>query len=190
MINYWELRKLVSKLVPRQTSLLVEKKEVDAVREKGRKRNYQQFDIVDDEWRKQERLLNTEEINSFLEISVRAQACPMPFNLDVWDGLICPFKCKYCFPAGTKILMVDGSEKNIEFMQEGDRVMSFNETTKRLEPSEVTETMKRLYQSRLVCIETEDGGILKMTPEHPVFTKQKGWTKAKNLTEDMEVLSW
>lgn len=96
-IDYWELRKLVSKLVPRSTKLLAKVKQFDAVREKGRKRNYQQYNLLHDEWRKQERLLNTEEINSFLEISVRAAACPMPFNMDIWDGLLCPYNCKYCF---------------------------------------------------------------------------------------------
>jgi len=72
-------------------------RKTDQVREKGRKRNYSQFNIVHNEWRKQERLLSTEEINSFLEVSVRASACPMPFNMDVWDGLVCPFACIYCY---------------------------------------------------------------------------------------------
>lgn len=96
-MDYWELRKIVSKLVPRMTQLVGNNRKVDAVREKGRKKNYSQYNLRFGEWRKQERLLNTEEINSFLEISVRAAACPMPFNMDVWDGLVCPFACIYCF---------------------------------------------------------------------------------------------
>ncbi len=96
-MDYWELRKIVSKIVPRSTKLVTQTRKVDAVREKGRKRNYSQFNLIHDEWRKQERLLNTEEINSFLEISVRAAACPMPFNMDIWDGLLCPFNCLYCY---------------------------------------------------------------------------------------------
>jgi len=95
--TYWEIREMVSKVVPRMTVLFTEKKKVSAVREKGRKRNYQQFNLKESEWKKQERLLNTEEINSFLEISLRAQACPMPFNMDIWDGLLCPFNCIYCY---------------------------------------------------------------------------------------------
>lgn len=95
--TYWELRKKVSKILPRMTQLLRRNDRVAAVREKGRKSGYKQFNLKQREWVKQERLLNTEEVSSFLEISVRAQACPMPLNLDVWDGLVCPFKCKYCF---------------------------------------------------------------------------------------------
>jgi DNA repair photolyase len=96
-INYWELRKLVSKIIPRMSQFITSSRKEEIVREKGRKKNYSQFNLVTKEWRKQERLLNTQEINSFLEISVRAAACPMPFNMDIWDGLTCPYKCIYCF---------------------------------------------------------------------------------------------
>jgi len=96
-MNYWEVREAVSKIVPRMTVLKRARRKVDPVREKGRKKNYQQFNLLRGEWRKQERLLNTEEINSFLEISVRAQACPMPYNMDIWDGLLCQFNCVYCY---------------------------------------------------------------------------------------------
>ena len=85
-MNYWELRKLVARAVGGMShQLKATFRKEDQVREKGRKRNYSQFNLVHNEWRKQERLLNTEEINSFLEISVRAAACPMPFNMDIWD---------------------------------------------------------------------------------------------------------
>jgi DNA repair photolyase len=96
-LDYWELRSVVSKIVPRMTQLSSVERAVNPVREKGRKKNYSQFNLRLGEWRRQERLLNTEEINSFLEISVRAAACPMPFNMDIWDGLLCPFGCIYCY---------------------------------------------------------------------------------------------
>lgn len=96
-MNYWELRNLIIKVIPRMTQLYSSKRRAEIVREKGRKKNYSQFNLRHAEWRKQERLLNTEEINSFLEISVRAAACPMPFNMDIWDSTLCPFNCIYCY---------------------------------------------------------------------------------------------
>ena len=100
-MNYWELRKQIAKIIPRMTQLYLDTnldtKKAEQIKEKGRKKNYQQYNIKLGEWRKQERLLNTEEINSFMEISIRAAACPMPFNMDIWDGLLCPFGCIYCF---------------------------------------------------------------------------------------------
>lgn len=96
-LTYWELRKKIALIIPRMTQLKSSSRKGEIVREKGRKKNYSQFNLFHKEWRKQERLLNTKEINSFLEISVRAAACPMPFNMDIWDGLTCPFKCIYCY---------------------------------------------------------------------------------------------
>ncbi len=96
-MDYYEVRSKASQKIPRMMQFIPISEERSAVREKGRKSNYHQFSLSDLKWEKNERLLNTEEVNSFLEISIRAQACPMPLNLDVWDGLKCPFGCKYCF---------------------------------------------------------------------------------------------
>lgn len=96
-MTYWDLRKMVSRILPRMTQLTRQKGSEAMVREKGRKKNYQQYNLRQRSFVKQERLLNETELNTFLEISIRAQACPMPLNLDVWDGLTCPYKCKYCY---------------------------------------------------------------------------------------------
>ena len=42
------------------------------------------------------------------------------------------------FIAGTKILLSDNTEKNIEEITVGDSVLTYNETTKVIEPKEVT----------------------------------------------------
>lgn len=97
-MDYWQLRELVKNLVPRRTALLPRgAADRSLIREKGRKRNYSQMNVLTGQMEKQERLLNTAEINSCVEVSCRASQCPMPLNLDVWDGFACPFKCRYCF---------------------------------------------------------------------------------------------
>ena len=96
-MSYYEFRRAISKIIPGQTILHGAGMVKQGVKEKGRKKNYHQFNLEEGEFKKQERLLNTEEVSSFLEISIRASACPMPFNLDIYDGLLCPFGCKYCF---------------------------------------------------------------------------------------------
>lgn len=95
-MDYYELRKLVSKVVPRTTYIMDEDTNKRS-KEKGRKSNYSEFRLDENNWVKKERLLSTDEINSFVEVSCRAAACPMPLNIDVWDGLHCPFRCRYCF---------------------------------------------------------------------------------------------
>jgi DNA repair photolyase len=67
------------------------------VKEKGRKSNYQEFNLLRNRWEERRRDLNLDEYSSFIEVSLRAAACPMPLNADVWDGLRCPFRCAYCF---------------------------------------------------------------------------------------------
>jgi DNA repair photolyase len=96
-VNYWDYRKQVAKVVPRLSTLFDVKSDSVKMKEKGRKSNYQQFVISNGETEKMERLLNTEHIQSFVEVSLRAQSCPMPLNCDVWDGLKCPYRCRYCF---------------------------------------------------------------------------------------------
>lgn len=96
-MEYEEIRKLAARAVPGLRPFFSAERKSRAVREKGRKKNYSQYNLLEGEWQRQERLLKTEQIDSFLEISLRAQACPMPFNGDVWDGLKCPFGCIYCY---------------------------------------------------------------------------------------------
>jgi len=96
-MEYSEIREITSRVVPGMRPFFEAQRKTGAVKEKGRKKNYSQYNLLEGEWQKQERLLKTEQINTFLEISLRAQACPMPFNGDVWDGLFCPFGCIYCY---------------------------------------------------------------------------------------------
>jgi DNA repair photolyase len=95
-MDYWEIRKIAAKLIPRRTSLFT-RQDLHVMKEKGRKGNYHQYDIGQGKMEKLERLLDKDNINSFVEVSLRAQSCPMPLNIDVYDGLKCPFACKYCF---------------------------------------------------------------------------------------------
>lgn len=187
-MNYYELRSELAKVIPRRTQLEHGVFGKGAVKEKGRKSNYYQFDLERREMLKNERLLNTEEINSFVEVSLRASACPMPLNIDTWDGLTCAYACRYCMPSGTKILMANGTEKNIGRICVGDRIMSFNPDAQVIESATVTEKMKRTAEE-LIALELENGKVVKMTPEHPVYTK-RGWVNAGDLTEDDEVLTW
>jgi DNA repair photolyase len=96
-MNYWELRKLVSKIIPRLSVFVEERDKQSLVKEKGRKSNYFQFDLEKGEMIKKERLLNLEEMQSFIEVSLRSQACPMSLNLDIYDSKLCPYRCRYCF---------------------------------------------------------------------------------------------
>jgi hypothetical protein len=87
------------------------------------------------------------------------------------DELLAHNKC--CFAAGTPITMGDGSEKAIEDVNIGDFVMTYNEETGKLEPSEVFELQQPVREG-LYVVTFENGKILEVTNDHPLYTNN-GW---------------
>jgi len=77
-----------------------------------------------------------------------------------------------CFPAGTKILMSDGQQKNIEDVAVGDKVISQSETGKK-SVSAVT-TLDTPIRDNMCQINFEGGGKINLTNEHPLLTTT-GW---------------
>lgn len=100
--DYWQLKEIVQKLLPRK-SLLEETQKAEAlIREYGRKENLKEFNFESSSFRPygRERILPQDIIYNFLEVSIRAAHCPMPLNADLLqnastDG--CQYKCVYCY---------------------------------------------------------------------------------------------
>jgi len=178
-MNYAELRRTMSRIIPGTRPLFEERRQRGMVREKGRKSNYQQYNLLSSEWVKRERLLNTEEIQSFLEISMRAAACPMPLNMDVYDGFT-------CVAEGQRVRTQRG-DVPIETVQLGDQVLTFNEETLELEWKPVTHVSSAV-RTDMVEVETEEGTI-RLTADHRVLT-QRGWVQAGELTNDDVMYSY
>ncbi len=78
-----------------------------------------------------------------------------------------------CFGTGTLINMADGSQKAIEQLKVGDKVLAWNEALQQNTPA----TIERLGQQKhddLMQISWEGGQIVS-TPDHPFFVEAKGW---------------
>ncbi len=73
-----------------------------------------------------------------------------------------------CFVAGTKVLMGDGTEKNIEDIVEGDEVLSFNESTLENEIKKVIE-LKTPIHDDLVRYEFANQTSITSTFDHPFY---------------------
>ncbi|MCR5456138.1 MAG: hypothetical protein K6F33_14235, partial [Bacteroidales bacterium] len=78
-----------------------------------------------------------------------------------------------CFAPGTKVMLADGSSKNIEDIREGDQVMSYNANTHAQEPATVEQTASTMH-SKLVTYELADGNTITATDDHPLLT-ERGW---------------
>jgi hypothetical protein len=79
-----------------------------------------------------------------------------------------------CFIAGTKILLADGkTQKNIEDVRVGDKVMGYDTTAKKLVPETVLVT-EHPIRDHHYTIRLADGTEIGLTREHPLYS-EKGW---------------
>jgi uncharacterized membrane protein YgcG len=76
-----------------------------------------------------------------------------------------------CFVKGTKVLMADGSEKNIEAVKAGDRVKGFDGSRQTIETVLQMEAPIRDHHYNITLA---DGTVLGLTDEHPLYTLD-GW---------------
>lgn len=76
-----------------------------------------------------------------------------------------------CFPAGTKILMEDGNEKNIEDVKVGDKILGFSGDEQVV--VEVLE-LESPVRDHIYTLAFEDGSTLELTREHPLYSED-GW---------------
>lgn len=95
--------------------------------------------------------------------------------------------CVYCFTPDTKIMLGDGSTKNIRDIQIDDIVVSYNDTTSQYEMNPVYNLFSRDVDENIVVIELEDGSITKVTGNHKIYT-QRGKIRADELLEDDEIV--
>jgi hypothetical protein len=79
----------------------------------------------------------------------------------------------HCFAAGTMVKMADGTEKTIENITYGDKILSYNFSENKTENAIVLATDNRKHHN-LLQIKTEKGSIT-TTDDHPFYIKGKGW---------------
>lgn len=84
-----------------------------------------------------------------------------------------------CFVAGTKITLSDGSIKNIEDVEVGESVMTYNEESKINEEGTVGD-LKQHEVSSVIRLTLDNENIIVTTAEHPFYV-EGNWIKASEL---------
>ena len=79
----------------------------------------------------------------------------------------------HCFAAGTKILMTDNSLKNIELIQAGDVIKSYDFENKKLIDSKVTRLISAIHLN-LLKLKLTDNEII-TTADHPFWIDRNVW---------------
>ena len=107
----------------------------------------------------------------------------------------------FCLPAGTKIMMGEDcdcdlhcgknkkNEKNIENIVAGDRLMTYNESSRVVEMDEVAE-VSSMMADEIVTVTFSDGTIVKATPNHPFYHLPKKWVNAGDLVTGDFIVSY
>ena len=81
----------------------------------------------------------------------------------------------FCFLAGTKILMSNHSYKNIEDIEIGDEVISWDEANNKIITDKVVR-LKTPHHNDLVKISVDGKDDIICTHDHPFWVKGKGWS--------------
>ena len=93
-----------------------------------------------------------------------------------------------CHPAGTRILLSDGTSKLVENIEAGDRLWSYNiEGGYQILPSVVTHTGQRLDWIYRARIGSRGTSFVQATSEHPFLTS-RGWVLLRDLKPGDRVL--
>ena len=109
-----------------------------------------------------------------------------PFGCEIADieiSTICSKGCKACSPKGTLINMINGSKKDISKIKVGDEIFGYNLNTQTKTKQIVKELYNREYNGDLIIIKSGKN-ILKLTPEHDVYTKNRKWVNASDLNKN------
>jgi hypothetical protein len=127
--------------------------------------------------------INNKTIRIALDPGKEIKELDYPEFYDVKITNVCEGKCKYCFTEDTLVKTIDGNKK-IRDIVNGDTVINVDLKKNKVITNEVSQLHCRDYKGELIQLEMEDGKILKMTPNHKVYTLNRGWIRADNLNEN------
>ena len=88
-------------------------------------------------------------------------------------------KIKFCFVAGTPVLMAAGYTKSIENVHPGDIVKSYNQVTGKIENKRVLQISEN-ETDEIVTVFTGDGQAIQSTPGHKFYANNR-WISAEDL---------
>ncbi len=108
-----------------------------------------------------------------------------------WCDNNCSTCTSGCFIAGTKVILSDGSEMNIEEIEPGQMVKTFDTEENIVSEGFVGDIVK-LEQDVLIKITLDNDHVITTTPEHPFYPSNREdagfWTVAEEIAKDDKLL--
>ena len=94
-----------------------------------------------------------------------------------------------CISGDTLVKTDKGDIKMVDLLKryengEKFKAYSYNTSTGNVELKDITNALKTRENANLIELELEDGSTVKLTPDHKVFTENRGYVEAGKLTEN------
>ncbi len=94
-----------------------------------------------------------------------------------------------CISGDTLVKTDKGDIKMVDLLKrykdgEKFKAYSYNISTGNVELKDITNAFKTRENANLIELELEDGSTVKLTPDHKVFTENRGYVEASKLTEN------
>jgi phosphate starvation-inducible PhoH-like protein len=99
-----------------------------------------------------------------------------------------------CLTGDSLVLLSDGSSIRIDDLvtrfNSGEKisVVSYNHSTEEFENTEITYAFKQKHQNKLLKFTLADGTVLKVTKDHKLYVKDKGYVEAQFITSEDELV--
>lgn len=103
----------------------------------------------------------------------------------VWVSL----KYHGCFHEQSKVMLVNGEEREIKDIKENDLILSYNENTKDFESDLVNKVLVNNFKKEWILLTFDNHKQIKCTSDHKFLTHNRGWVEAKDLTENDALVS-
>ena len=104
-----------------------------------------------------------------------------PESIDIKITDHCNLGCRYCFLPDSMVLTPNGNVR-IDEINVGDYVYSRNLRNLENEIKMVSNLFTREINEEIVIIELENGESIKCTSNHEIFTENRGWVRAIDLS--------
>jgi intein/homing endonuclease len=112
-----------------------------------------------------------------------------PELIDIKITDYCDKGCNYCFTEGTLVNTPHGKIP-IDQLKQNDKVFAFDEKSSKKVINTIDQLHSREYSGELILLELENGKILEVTPNHEIYTLNRGWVPAGELTLQDELQAY
>jgi len=117
--------------------------------------------------------------------SVRVSSVSRP---EVYDVMYLATDPNLCLAPGTDVTLANGQRQAIETLQRGDTIRGWDEASGQVVEATIESLLTHRQPSLLYQVQAADGDVIRVTGNHPVYTREAGWIPVAELKPGMTLL--